>query len=254
MSHRIHNLARIPIALFVMAISLAVLTWASSRAYAAWQYFAATTIIEARIIEALNIQAQSAQSQPAAGPVDQEAVDDAEARLQLALESFPDNPDYQVLAGRLKELRVRQTGIVGKERDSLLYAAAAHYRQAIVLRPLWPYSWSNLLGVKDQLRAVDAEYRLALRRSVELGPWEPRVQVQALESGLRFWDQLSHSERALIQDLLGDAITNQPRQVFEMVRQFGRPDLLCPLDTGQPQILAWCKPWRDRSGTSPEGS
>ena len=145
-------------ALLLVLFSALVLIWSSCRVNAAWQYFAARSIID---------------SHAAAAPVDQKTVEDAEARIRLALDAFPKNPDYLDLAGQLRELHAGRPGTVGAERSALLHQAADYYRQAVAVRPLWPYSWANLLGAKSRLGAADAELRLALARSAELGPWEP---------------------------------------------------------------------------------
>ena len=208
---------------FVFAGLLAL---ASLRANAAWHFLAAQSI-SAPLFEA--------------GGFRQAGFDSADQHLQRALARFPDKPDYRDLSGRLKELQAGQPGMVGGNRRELLQAAAQDYLQALAVRPLWPYSWANLLGVKSGLNEVDAEFRLALIRSVETGPWEPRVQIQVLESGLKHWDSLGKGDRALVQRQLAAAVTVQPRLVFERVRQFGRADLLCPLAVEQPQIEYYCK-------------
>lgn len=213
-------------AFVIMGFSLAVFAWAALRANAAWHFLAAQSI-SAPLFET--------------GAVRQADIDSADQHLQRTLARFPNNPDYLDLSGRLKELRAGQPGVVGREGRELLQAAAGDYRQALAVRPLWPYSWANLLGVKSRLNEVDAEFRRALLRSVETGPWEPRVQIQVLESGLQHWDSLGRAERMLVQQQLAAAVSVQPRPVFERVRVFGRADLLCPLRVPQPQIEQYCE-------------
>ncbi len=224
-----------PAALLLFAVSLVVFAGAVVRADAAWQFLAARSITE---------------SQLAAATVSQDAVEAARRRVQRALQRFPANPDYLDLAGQLRELSASQPGVVGAERRTLLHAAADYYRRAISVRPLWPYSWASLLGVKDQLGEVDAEFHLALARSDELGPWEPRVQLRLLEAGLRHWDELGKEPRARVQRKLAAAVTVQPREVFALVRGFGRADLLCAIESGQPQIEAYCTDWHARQKVS----
>jgi len=91
------------------------------------------------------------------------------------------------------------------------------------------------------LGEVDAEFRLTLSRCAETGPWEPRVQLQVLESGLHFWEQLGGKEHALVAQVLANAVTRQPREVYELVHEFHRADLLCPLNIPQPQIENYCR-------------
>ena len=44
-----------------------------------------------------------------------------------------------------------------------------------------------------------------------------------------------------MQGKLRDALKVQPREVFVVVRDYGRPDLLCGLETEQKQIERWCE-------------
>lgn len=204
-----------------------VLAWASARTYAAWHFLAAQKISGALF-----------ESGETAGLV---LVD---THLQKALRTFPTNPDFLDLAGQLQEFRSGQPGVVGAEYRQLMNNAAEYYRAAIANRPLWPYSWANLLGAKSRLGEVDEEFRVALSRCADLGPWEPRVQLQVLESGLLYWGSLSKSDRSLVESKMADAVTVRPREVYQLVRGFGRADLLCPLAESQPgrqpQIDQYC--------------
>ena len=205
---------------------LLIVTWASLRANAAWHFFAAQTIAEPLF-------------ENGGGPATSFA--EAESRVTRALGLFPSHPDYLDFSARLSGLRSVQPGVMGRERRELLESAAENHRRALAVRPLWPYSWAGLLGVKDQLGKVDEEFRLALRRSVETGPWEPRVQLQVIRSGIRYWDELGSQERGLVRAKIGDGLTVQPREVFEVVRFYARPELICHAREIHVQIERWCK-------------
>lgn len=212
--------------LSALALLAALLAWALLRTAAAWQFFAAETI-------AGNMY--QADAFTAAG------IDAAEARVDKALARFSGNPDYLDLAGRLKQLRASRPGVVGRERRELLEAAAAHHRRALEVRPLWAYSWANLLSVKDKLGQVDLEFDVAMQRAAETGPWEPRVQLQLIRSGVRNWDELKRPERERVRVTMHDALRVQPRAAFEIARFYARPDLVCGQGTGQPHIERWCQ-------------
>lgn len=209
----------------VLACS-AILGWAAVRSNAAWQFFAARTITE---------------NMHEAGAFTPAGLDAADTRLDRALARFPGNPDYLDLAGHLKELRASQPGVVGREQRELLESAARDHRRALATRPLWPYSWVNLLSAKDKLGEVDSEFNTAMKLAAETGPWEPRVQMQILRSGVRNWDELKSPERALVRAKMADALRVQPRAALELARFYARPDLVCGIDTGQPQIDRWCQ-------------
>jgi hypothetical protein len=204
---------------------LLILAWALLRANAAWHFFAAQTI------------AQPLFETGTGSPAD---FAEAEFRVNTALSRFPDNPDYLDFAGRLKILSAGQPGVVGSQRRELLQSAAGDFRRALSVRPTWPYSWANLLSVKDKLRQVDAEFNEAINAAAETGPWEPRVQMQIIDSGLRHWDELASAERELVRVKTADALRIQPREAFAAAKSFGRPDLLCELDSDQVQIQNWC--------------
>jgi hypothetical protein len=212
-----------PIALIVICLS--VFAWALLRANAAWHFIAAQAIAEPLF---------------ATGAGSAAAFEASEARINTALRRFPGNPDYLDFAGRLLTLEASQPGVMGTEQHVLLESAATNFRQALTVRPLWPYTWVNLLSTKDQLGQVDLEFNMALNRSAELGPWEPRVQMQVVESGLRNWSKLGSAERAVVQQKVLDALRRQPRQVFTVVKNYGRPDLICDVEGTQVQIRKWC--------------
>jgi hypothetical protein len=96
------------------------------------------------------------------------------------------------------------------------------------------------LTVKDKPGQVDIEFNSALTRSAELGPWEPRVQLQVVDSGLRYWSRLGGAERLVVQQKVLDALKVQPRNVFAIVRDYGRADLVCGMENTYVQIKRWC--------------
>jgi hypothetical protein len=218
---RVNKIA--PMVLAVLCVG--VIAWAGLRANAAWHYFAAQAVAEPLFER---------------GHGDAQAFATSENHVNAALQRFPANPDYLDFAGRLSILSAGQPGVMGGERRELLESAADHFRRAISDRPLWPYSWVNLLAAKDELGQVDPEFSMALNRAAELGPWEPGVQLQVVDSGLRYWDRLPGPGRAVVQQKALDALMTQPRQLFALVKDYGRPDLVCGVQDTHAQIRRWC--------------
>ena len=223
--------------LLVTAVLLAVIGWAGLRADAAWHYRAARNLTGAMVLT---------------GGASQAGVDAANTRVGKAMRWFPRHPDYLELAGNLQELQADLPGMVGKAHSETLDSAADYYRQALAVRPLWPHGWANLLAVKSKLVEVDDEFALAMKRSVETGPWTPRVQIQVADSGLRHWEQLDKPGRELVQVAIDHALVVQPRAIFSVIRSYGRPDLVCDKSGDFARIKRWCDEVLPRlSGFSP---
>ncbi len=211
--------------ILIVVVLLAVVTWSSLRAYAAWHYrIARATTTE--LIES--------------GQVGPTKLQQAETHIAKALRYFPRHPGYLQLSGRTHELRANQPGVVGKAFREEIEKAATDYRKALSSRPLWPYNWSSLLRVKDRLGQVDNELRLALRQSVAYGPWERAVQKQVLTSGLRHWDDLGVAEQALVREMAMNALKVQPRYAFKVAKAYARPDLICNANMSWRPIKRWC--------------
>lgn len=213
-----------PVVVFVAVVSLAAAGWAALRAAAAWQFFAAQTIME-RMFEASSYTPNGLAA--------------ARQRIDKALVRFPGRSDFLDLAGQISELRASQPGVVGQAHRALLEGAAGNYRRALTARPLWPYSWANLLSAKDKLGEVDGEFVTALQRAAATGPWEPRVQLQLIRSGLRHWERLAGAERARVRETMDQALRVQPREAFELASFYVRPDLVC--GSGRQPIERWCE-------------
>lgn len=231
MKTHIHQVIKITIAILLLTI----LTWATLRNLAAWHFQTAQNTYTSIINTTRTTQNT------------QTKINQANSQLSQALKYFPNNPDYLDLAGLLQELQSNQPGVVGKTHRQALEKAAAYYRKALAQRPLWPYSWANLLAVKDKLGELDDEFHLALQRAVETGPWEPRVQLQVLRTGLKRWDRLAASERGMVRETIAHALRKQPREAFLIIRSYARPDLVCDRSGDYVQIKRWCEEVLDSS-------
>jgi len=205
---------------------LVILAWAGVRAYGAWHFLAARSITTS-MIETTGVS--------------QSGINEATARIKLALKRFPANPEYLDLAGKLQSLQALQYGVPGKAQREALESSAEYYRKALKARPLWPYSWTGLLNAKEALGQIDPEFHLALAQSIKTGPREPYVQLQVIKSGLRHWGRLEKTEREMIRETIKDALASQPREVFEVVSSYQRPDLICDEDVDYRQIRNWCE-------------
>src|SRR5438132_1480156 len=78
--------------------------------------------------------------------------------------------------------------------------AAVHFRRALELRPSSPYTWANVAAIDYQLGQTNSEFKTALVRASELGPYEPEVQRTVADFGLAVWDEVDSSVRVAVED------------------------------------------------------
>lgn len=222
---RLPPVHRIAWSLLLIIGCATVLALASLRAAAAWQLRAAERLA-APALEA--------------GAGDPGQLASALAHLDRALAFRGADADVLDLASRLRHLQATRPGVAGAERRRLLQAAAHDQRRALALKPLWPYGWAELLQIKADLGEIDGEFRRALRRSTDLGPGEPPVQLAVLDGGLRHWPRLGASDQEVILVTLDRALRMQSRETGALIRRHGRQDLLCNAPGAPPHLRAEC--------------
>ena len=117
-------------------------------------------------------------------------------------------------------------------REALAATRDAHtrFRQALLQRPTSPFLWANLALTKLYLDEIDSELLAALRHADELGPWEPTVQQTILFVGLAAWQDLDPGLRQALARTIERGALRNARKVFEIVKNYGRFDLVCAID------------------------
>lgn len=146
-------------------------------------------------------------------------------QLRTARALDPGNPGYMDDQGLLWEWAAAGGDTLASPRDALEQARDAH-REAIRLRPLWPYSWANLARVKAQLGEVDVELALALEKASRLGPWEPKVQRSIADAGMRVWDQLGPAPRRAVLENLQRGVRIQREAMLRIAMRYKKIHLL----------------------------
>jgi hypothetical protein len=150
------------------------------------------------------------------------------ASVRTGLEYVPTHPASLEVLGTLDLARMRGSA------DSKSAVAAArdahrHYRQALLERPSSPFLWSNIALAKMYLDEHDAEMFAALRNANSLGPWEPVVQQTTVFVGLAVWSSLGPEDRAGLVQTIKRASERVPAHMFQVVKGFGRYDLVCDI-------------------------
>lgn len=129
-------------------------------------------------------------------------------------------PSHHEDIARLSEWRAKFPDASPVEKRMQLLAGLTEIRTVIRLEPVSPYSWASLLMFKRELGEFDAEFRHALHRAVELGPWEPGVITILADVGLSAWPEMPVAEQALIQQVFVRGMEHQSDQMLDIVRAF----------------------------------
>lgn len=153
------------------------------------------------------------------------------------------HPDQLDLAGQLLHWQALHFVSVGQERSLMLSEAADYFRQAIRLRPSWPYFWANLAAAKADWGIFDQEFRQALRQAVKTGPWEGDIQMRMIRLGFVEQRNLDRRSRALIDETLRRALQIQSGRVLQLAREFGQMTYVCAW-VNDPRLERQCAPYR----------
>jgi hypothetical protein len=104
------------------------------------------------------------------------------------------------------------------QRQQILRGGLHEIRVALALSPASPYHWTYLLILKRDLGEFDAEFRHALRRAVETGPWEPTLLVAQADVGLSAWKVMPPEEQAIIQQIFIRGMQRQSKAMRAVVQ------------------------------------
>lgn len=100
------------------------------------------------------------------------------------------------------------------KREQVLREGVNEIHIALALNPASPYHWTILLMLKRDLGEYDAEFRYALKRAVELGPWEPTLLLAQADVGLSAWDAMPRQEQAIIQQVFIRGLQRQSKAMI----------------------------------------
>lgn len=155
--------------------------------------------------------------------------DAIQADLHQALGMDPGNPDLVEDLARLHAARVERGQSYDTPVREMRQQALAGFRQAVQLRPTSGHGWVNVALTKFRLGEVDQEFSGALQQALRRSPWEPKVQMIAIELGLASWQALSDSTRAAIQQAIRSQtrwkLANQKPALQSLLKRYQRPDL-----------------------------
>jgi len=148
-------------------------------------------------------------------------------RLQTALALDPSNPQITENIAKVYELRALARLTVSPVSAAFLEQSLTYLRRSAQLRPVSPYTWSNIALIKGRLGKLDDEYLAAIDHAARLGAWEPNVQMALADTGFRHWSRLPPKAQTTIRGALQRGLKRQDEKLFNLASTYGRLDVLC---------------------------
>jgi tetratricopeptide (TPR) repeat protein len=161
------------------------------------------------------------------GTAERQQLASAHERLDRAERLRGQHPEQFNLRGRLYHWEAINLDEVGGERSERLARAIEHYRQALAMRPNWPYFWANLTLAKAERGVFDREFRHALERAIDTGPWEPRLQLALIRMDFIEGSRIDRRSRERIDGQIRRALQINPSAVLRLATEFGQMDRVC---------------------------
>lgn len=155
----------------------------------------------------------------------------AHSAAQRSVDSYPvANGEYFDRLGRVHSWQFAAQPFASPLAQDSRLAAVGAYRDAIAVRPVWPYSWLQLADNKLHLAQFDAEFKQALGRAVELGPTRIDVQREVARIAFAAWPQLNVSEREQFLESARRSVAygqREAQQLYALASSQGVAGALC---------------------------
>ena len=117
--------------------------------------------------------------------------------MRQARKFNPYSVDYMITMGQLYEWSAALMAFPSDKQKSL-NEAKKYYQLAAENRPTWPHAWANYAYVKTLLNESDENLNIAIRKTLEYGPWIKEAQKKIMIVSLIEWDNLPLSLQALV--------------------------------------------------------
>lgn len=161
-------------------------------------------------------------------------------RLQLARQLSPLNADYSTDLGRLMEWRSWQQSLESKNYAASRTLAGDFYLESIGKRPSWGFVWAHHAENQFLQDRSGAEFQAALKKAIELSPWEPDVQRKVAWIGMASWDRLPAKLRNNVKENIERAVQLDVhrREIVRLAVQFDWLSHLRPMMRSERQEAA----------------
>ncbi len=164
--------------------------------------------------------------------------------LEKALAYDADNPQYANQLGSAYEAEYLYSEVGDTQAEAHRQRAFEYYLKALKRRPAWPYDWVYLALVSYRLGKTDDDFKHALFRAYELGPWEDHALYIIADIGMHHWFEFSETEQAFVLDVIRQGL-NSRTGGMAMIRLAWRYDMLdriCPsLVTANTEVVKFCR-------------
>lgn len=161
---------------------------------------------------------------------DQFKLDAIQAELGMAHDLDPNNPNLLEDLGRFNAARVDRGQAYDPEVRAMRQQALARFRQALEQRPTSAGAYVNVALMKYRLGEIDHEFSESLLQAMRRSPWEPQLQLIAIELGLATWQALAEpAHETLKQAIQAQAqwqLINQKPALQSLLKRYRRPDLV----------------------------
>ena len=137
-------------------------------------------------------------------------------------------------------LKTFESSLNPLEHAFLQKQALEHIRQAVNLRPSWPYAWAQFALIKYRLYELDKEVSLALEKAIVLGPWESSVQMIVAEVSFSCWKNLDHALTEKILKQFERTSQSEIAKVFDIAKKYNMTAPLCQKLINKPTPAKLC--------------
>lgn len=156
-----------------------------------------------------------------------------QAKLHKAHGLDSANPNLVEELGRFYAARVERGQAYDPEVRAIRERSLALFRESLQRRPTSAHAYANVALMKFRLGEIDQEFSRSLHEMLRRAPWEPQIQLIAIELGLASWQAISDSTRAAIRHAIRSQghwkLVSQKPMLQSLLKRYQRPDLECLL-------------------------
>jgi hypothetical protein len=160
---------------------------------------------------------------------DKTRLDAILAALNEALVIDPRNPRLLEEAALFHVNRVAGRLTLEPDVREARLQSLSLFRQAVEQRPTSGQAWVSVALIKLQLGETDREFSQSLQEALRRSPWEPQVELLAIEVGLAGWqalpDSLHETLKQAIQAQAQWQLVKQKSALQALLKRYGRADL-----------------------------